>query len=68
VKVQEAFAWISSPGHESKITCVAACRRRANAGSVQSDGSRPRVPSREALVVTATIARGPAPGPHGRCG
>ena len=54
-------------GHETKITCVAACGKGVCTGSVQSDGSRPREPSREALVVTATIARGPAPGPHGRC-
>lgn len=57
--------WILRLGHETKITCVAACQRGVRAGSVQSDGSRPREPSREALVVKATIARGPAPGPRG---
>jgi hypothetical protein len=43
--------------HETKITCVAACRVTKSPGSVRSDGSRPRGLFREAQVVMATIER-----------
>jgi hypothetical protein len=47
-----------------RITCVAACEARPNAGNFRSDGSCACGSSREALVVAVMSARGPAPGPY----